>query len=174
MYKKECILIGKIGKTTGNDGYITAHLNNSIPEFSEDIAFLHIDQAPGELVPYPVEYLSGCHGTIRIKFKHIDNVEDASPFTGKEVYLSTEDMEESDDAVFTYHKIIGWTVIMDDNSIIGEVSDIIENPNQDLFVVKRNGKEIYIPLHEDFILGINEDTETIKLSLPEGLLEIND
>jgi ribosomal 30S subunit maturation factor RimM len=41
-------------------------------------------------------------------------------------------------------------------------------------VVKRNGKEIYIPLHDDFILDINEDTETMKLSLPEGLLEIND
>jgi len=174
MHKEDCILIGKIGRTTGNDGNLTAHLNSKIPEFSDDIGFLHVDQGPGELVPYPVEFLSGTHSTVRLKFEFVDSVEEASGFVGKDLYLSLADINESEDTILSYHSIIGWTILNSDKTVVGKISDVIENPGQDLFVIHKGEKEILIPVHEDFIVDIDEDKEIMVLNLPDGLLEVNE
>ncbi len=174
MHKKDSILIGKLGKTNGNEGYLLAHLAKNIPEFSNNISFIHIDMGPGELVPFPVEYISGTSSSVRIKFEFINSVEKASGIVGKDIYISISDITNIDDPVFSYNKIIGWSILNNDNVFVGHIKDVIERPGQDLLLVQRNEKDIYIPLHEDFIMNIDEEKEIMTMNLPEGLLEIND
>jgi 16S rRNA processing protein RimM len=58
--------------------------------------------------------------------------------------------------------------------LLGEVTNIIENPGQILLILKSpEGKEILIPFHEDFIVSINKKKKLIEMDLPEGLTEIN-
>lgn len=174
MFKEDCILIGKLGKTNGNDGYILAHLNSNIPEFPENVQFLHIDYGAGELVPYPVEYISATQGSVRLKLGFIDSVERAAQIIGKDLYISISDITHNDGTVLSYNKIIGWTITNSNTEVIGKIKEVIERPGQDLIAIEHNKKEYFIPLHEDFILGIDEENKTMTMSLPEGLLEIND
>ena len=61
------------------------------------------------------------------------------------------------------------------HGIIGKVSGIDDNTANVLLIVeRRDGSEIYLPLAEDFIDAIDDDNRTLRMTVPEGLLSIND
>lgn len=67
----------------------------------------------------------------------------------------------------------GWRVFDEEAGFVGEVSHIEDRPLQPLLVVNREGKsEALIPLVEDFIVEIDEDEQTILMSLAPGLLDL--
>ena len=55
---------------------------------------------------------------------------------------------------------------------VGEITYINDQTPQHLFVVKSNGKEILIPINDDFILDLDRINKIINLKIPEGLLKI--
>ncbi|PID95300.1 MAG: hypothetical protein CSA95_00250 [Bacteroidetes bacterium] len=173
MYKEHCILIGKIGKTIGHNGHLALHLQHNLPEFSQEVTFLHLDLGPGELVPFSVEELSGLHGSVRVKFNLANGVEEAAILVGKEVYLSKEEVLNTDTPLIDYTTVIGWDLLTLSKEPIGVLTEIITMPGQDLFSVQGKEKNHLIPIHEDFMVEINEKEQFIILDLPEGLLEIN-
>ena len=55
---------------------------------------------------------------------------------------------------------------------VGEVAYINDQALQHLFVIKSNGKEILIPINDDFIIDLDRKNKIINLKIPEGLLKI--
>ena len=55
---------------------------------------------------------------------------------------------------------------------VGEVAYINDQGPQHLFVIKRNGKEILIPINDDFIIDLDRENKIINLKIPDGLLKI--
>ena len=55
---------------------------------------------------------------------------------------------------------------------IGVIEYINDQTSQHLFVVNKNGKEILIPINDDFILNLDRTNKIINLKLPDGLLKI--
>jgi ribosomal 30S subunit maturation factor RimM len=82
---------------------------------------------------------------------------------GRTIYADVE-MEDEQELDFT-----GWT-ILDRGTRIGTCTGIEPIPgNPCLYVKLADGSEPLIPLHEDFIAGIDEASRTLSLNLPEGL-----
>ena len=55
---------------------------------------------------------------------------------------------------------------------VGEVAYINDQTPQHLFVIKSNGKEILIPINDDFIIDLDRKNKIINLKIPEGLLKM--
>ncbi len=67
----------------------------------------------------------------------------------------------------------GWQVFDCAAGFVGEVLEIEDRPLQPLLVVSREGAdEALIPLVEDFIEGIDEQSRRIDMRLPAGLLDM--
>jgi len=69
----------------------------------------------------------------------------------------------------------GWTVVDAERGLLGSVSDIIENPGQDLLEVDRGGDAadpLLIPVVEEFIIDVDPDNLCITVDVPQGLLEL--
>ena len=54
---------------------------------------------------------------------------------------------------------------------IGKVSNKIQTSNYSVLVVKKQNREVFIPMHDNFILEIND--EKIKVKIDEDLLNLN-
>jgi 16S rRNA processing protein RimM len=80
--------------------------------------------------------------------------------------IKSEVLEKNDNYIFIDY------VIYNNNSIIGKIIDIVENKNQDLFEVVFNEKRILVPLVDEFIVNIDNDTKKIIMNLPEGLTDL--
>ena len=55
---------------------------------------------------------------------------------------------------------------------VGKITEILFYPDNPVFQVMQDQKEIIVPLHEDLIVEIDSQKKRIKVNLPEGLLEI--
>ena len=61
-----------------------------------------------------------------------------------------------------------------EKKILGIVTEIIQNPGQWLLNVSSpEGRNMLIPLHEDFIVKIDKVKKILVMDIPEGLTEIN-
>ena len=134
----------------------------------------------GIFVPFYIESIrpKGSFSYL-VKFDGIDSEFEARKLVNKTVFALRdklrEYMEENyDDEVAFFDDLIGCTVIDSVRGVIGKVADIDTNTENQLFIVNApDGSVIYIPVAEDFIDDIDEDSKEIRMTLPEGLIDLN-
>jgi len=167
------ILLGKIIKSYGFNGTVTVNLekvfDGKIPEMES--VFLETE---GKAVPFLVSSCEIIDNTlIRITFDGYNSLEQISEFIGCRLYLTSSVKPENSGN--DLNRLTGYQVRTIENDIVGTISEIIENPGQILLdILTSRDKKILIPLHQDFIVRIDNKKKIITMDLPEGLLEINE
>ena len=68
---------------------------------------------------------------------------------------------------------MGWKVRNADGQSVGTVVDYEDIPgNLCLWVERPGGEEVLIPFHEELVISLDESSQTLTLSIPEGVLEL--
>lgn len=153
--------IAKVVKSFGTDGglLLSGNVDLETLDFKEPV-FIEFD---GLQVPFFILDCEPRGGRTVVHLNDVRNLEDAEEMVGRTIYADVE-MEEDDEPDFT-----GWT-ILDRGTRIGTCTGIEPIPgNPCLYVKLADGREPLIPLHEDFVAGIDESSRTLSLDLPEGL-----
>ncbi len=160
----------RISKLFGTEGGVLLSLYESFPEdFDADTTplFVYDDNLP---VPLWCESFEphGASGAF-VRFADLDTPERMSEFVGRELYIDTDD--DADDE-FRLEELIGFEVTADGHH--GRITDFFDNDVNPLFGITFDGHdgEKLIPAVEEFIAGIDFDARSMKLVLPEGLLEL--
>jgi len=161
--------IGRITKTYGFEGAVVVRSESGItgePEQGEPV-FIVIDGIP---VPFFTrEAFSTSPATLVISFDDYLTSESVSPFKGCEVRIEGE-TEENDDLA----SLNGYSLTDINSGVRGTITSVMQNPGQLLAVVTVPGGEILVPLHPDLIVSVDRKRKTIEMSLPEGLIQLND
>ncbi|HKG05409.1 MAG TPA: hypothetical protein VKB19_03070, partial [Pedobacter sp.] len=66
----------------------------------------------------------------------------------------------------------GFIVIDEVHGELGEIIEVNEYPQQFVATIAHKTTEILFPLNEDMIVEIDEEEGTLRVDLPEGLLDI--
>lgn len=88
--------------------------------------------------------------------------ENISELIGEEGFLLRTDMQEEGDGTLTWQDLVGYTV-EDEGQTIGVIAHIDESTINTLATLE-DGR--MIPLHEDFIIDIDEEAHILHLQLP--------
>ena len=68
--------------------------------------------------------------------------------------------------------LLGYDVV-ENRKMLGKIESVDDTTANYLFIIRTpDGKEVMVPVADEFIAGIDTDTRTISLDLPEGLLDI--
>ena len=172
MKKEDCFYLGKIVKKYSFKGEVLAKLDTDQPELYEKLDAVFV-QFRHELIPFIVEH-SQFHKSdlLRIKFEDIDSEEDAERLIKSELYLPLELLPELEGNSFYYHEIIGFKVTDHVHGNIGKVVSVNDSTAQALFVIDFEGREILIPMNDEFILTVDRENRSINLKTPEGLIDL--
>jgi len=73
---------------------------------------------------------------------------------------------------FYFHEIIGYKVIDLNRGEIGVISAINDTTSQALFEIDFNGKQILIPMNDEFIHKLNKEEKQLVVNTPEGLIDL--
>ena len=153
--KGELVLKHELGKKTSLKGlqtvFIEERKNSFLPWFIEAAKMKNEEE-------------------VLIKLDGVSTREAALKLTQKEVWLTEADAKRYS-AKSSPINLLGYTII-NNKERIGEIREIIEQPHQLLCRVEMKGKEVLIPLHENFLQGINHEKRQVNVDLPEGLIEI--
>ena len=164
-------LIARILKSNGTEGEVLMTFLGMDPEEInlKEPVFVEFDGLP---VPFFFEsFTRRGNNRALVHLTGVRNLADADELAGRDVYLNVDDDEEGED-------IIGWTVLDASGTVVGKVRDYEDIPGNLCIWVERDtrsesgitGKEVLLPLHDDLILEVNPETETIMLEIPDGLL----
>jgi 16S rRNA processing protein RimM len=73
---------------------------------------------------------------------------------------------------YHYQQLIGCQVYLQNNELIGQVSEVVKLPGQDLLSVDKNGSQVMIPMVKQIIISIDVLEKKIVVNPPEGLLDV--
>ena len=166
----------QIGFTRKTHG-IAGEIKIVIEEPYEDI-FLEADRVfleiKGNKQPFFIESIRGA-GDLIVKFEDIGVREDALPLQSKPVFLPAAEIPADLDVSEPEPEHAGLTgyLLVDQNAgEIGRIEEIMEMPQQEMAVVQYRGKQVMIPLNEQFLLRVDHAGQKVLMDLPEGLLEL--
>ena len=172
MQKEDCFYLGKIVKKYSFKGELLVKLDTDDPKFYTKMESVFVEKNKN-LVPFFIER-SSLHKSelLRVKFENINGDEDADPLINSHLFLPLDLLPQLIGNKFYFHEIIGFKVTDSSFGEIGLITGVNESTFQPLFEIDRNGKEILIPLIDNFIKNVDRDNKTIQLGVPKGLIEI--
>ncbi len=172
MKKEDCFYLGKIVRKYSFKGELLAKLDTDEPEMYVGMESVFVDYNPN-LVPFFFESSQLHKSTLlRFKFEDIDTEEDAEDLIGAALYLPLDLLPTLNDDKFYYHEVIGFTAVDKNFGPIGTITGIKDNTSQAIFEIDRNGKQVLIPLIDDFIKKLDRKAKTIFLEAPDGLIDL--
>lgn len=160
--------IGRIGRPHGIKGEVQMQVDDDVfDRVDSEYVFLEVD---GIVVPFFMEeYRFKSDEICLVKFEDIDTQEKARELTGCEIYFPRE-LAEADDHDMTYAELVGYEVVDNKyNKVVGKIVFVDDSTENILFELDN---DLLIPAPDELIEEIDTDSHTVRMQLPEGLLEL--
>ena len=133
---------------------------------------LYLFEIKKNLVPYFIQYIDFQDKKVVIAFDDIETLDQAKELIGSKLFLPLNNLPPLEEGQFYYHEVINFQINDQNLGELGTITQIYETGNQDLISMQFQGKEILIPLVDDFIIKIDREKNILFVNLPEGLLDI--
>ena len=173
MQKEDCYYLGKITKTNGYKGGVNIFLDVDDPHEYEglDAVFVEIKKS---LIPYFIKEII-VHNSKKnavVYFEDIEDIDTAQLLVNRPLYLPMKTLPKLEGNKFYFHEVVGYTLVAKKEGVLGECKEVLDYPNQALFQVYYQGKEVLIPINDDIVQHVDRVKKEILLLLPEGLLDV--
>ncbi|KAA9039154.1 16S rRNA processing protein RimM [Ginsengibacter hankyongi] len=163
--------IGRLAATFGLEGQLILEHSLGKKTSLKGLEHIFIEETNDSFLPYFIAAAKIKNDKeIYIKLEGISSKEDARKLIKREVWLIESDFKKFSASAAPI-SLLGFMVVNEDSEL-GEVVEVIEQPHQVLCKIMLNGKEALIPLHEDSLEKIDKKNRKLYLNLPEGLLDI--
>lgn len=157
--------IAKVLKSNGTDGELLISFFAMDPEDLEisEPVFILFDGLP---VPFFVQSLRrrGQNKAL-IHLNGIFDLKDCEEVCGKDIYLPADAEAAYGEGDFSF--LVGWE-LRDAGKSLGRIADFVDIPGNPCLELE-DGR--LVPLHEDFITAVDEDSAVVEMELPSGLLD---
>lgn len=163
--------IGQITKTHGINGELSFTFTSNVFD-SEEAPFFVLDM-DGIFVPFFIqEYRFKTDESGFLKLDGINSEQLAQELVGKTLYLPNNLLTKVKPDEIELDYFIGFTLIDETDGLIGEIIDVDQSTPNTLFIINKKGKELLIPVGEEYIVEVMHKKKEILVKLPEGLLDL--
>ena len=163
--------LGKIVSAHGLKGELVLEHCLGKASSLKNVEALYIEEKKGNLLPYFIRSAKKKTATeVFVQIEGIEIGEKAQALVTKTVWIPEKEFQRlaSKSAPAS---LLGFKII-ENNTVLGEVVEVIEQPQQLLCKIIIQNKEVLIPLNEDTLLEIDNALQQVQVKLPEGLLAI--
>lgn len=163
---------GEFNKSHGIKGEISASFDPRV-----DVGALKcvVAEVNGLFVPFFIDAIRsrGAHAVL-LTIDGITDENEAKLLSRKPLYLLNGDAAlaaDDEDDGFYAEDLVGFSALDEDGAVIGKIAGVDSTTANVLFVIDRpDGSEALVPVADEFIDGIDPESATITLRLPDGLL----
>ncbi len=164
------LVVGRIGRAHGVQGEATIEVRTDDPDLRFAIGEkLSLENGNALTV-------SGSRWHNQILLLSFAGITDRNKIEELRDQLLYAEVDTTSTAPGEYHfqQLIGCQVFLPDQSNLGEVTEIVQLPGQDLLSVAAKKGEILIPMVKQIILSIDVSKKIIQINPPEGLIDVED
>ena len=171
----EFVTLARVVKTQGRYGEIAAEVHSDVPDrFCVGMRLLALDKAGGSRRELEIEDLWPHKGLLVLKFAGIDSISDAEVLIGSELQVPRAERADLE-AGWNYVSDLVGCAVFDHGSEIGRIEDVQFGAGEAplLTVAGADGKKYDVPFAEAYLEAVDLKQMQVRMTLPEGMLEIN-
>lgn len=169
---KKLVLIGKIQGTHGIRGQLRVVPFAGDASSISELKSVLLKSPGGAMEPFQVDSAKAHGKRVLLTLKPFDNINQVLHLVGREIYADRAALPELPSDEFYWSDLLGLQVETEEGDVLGELVEIIETGSNDVYVVKKDGREVLIPALEDVVLAVDVAANRMTVSLPEGLLDL--
>lgn len=165
--------VGKIVNTHGLRGEVRVLSQTDFPErrFQKGSELAIFRKGDKEGTPVIVSSHRVHKSFDLLTFEGYPSINDVEPFKGAMLKVHADHLGELEEGEFYLHELIGCEVNTTTGEMIGKVTEVLQPGANDVWVVKGNGKEHYIPYIDDVVKSVDVQSKQIIIEPMDGLLE---
>ncbi|MDH6129185.1 ribosome maturation factor RimM [Kitasatospora sp. GP82] len=166
------LVVGKIGRAHGIKGDVSVEVRTDEPELRLGPGAVLLTD-PASAGPLTVESGKVHSGRLLLRFAGVKDRNGAEALRGT-ILIAEVDPDESPEEEDEYydHQLIGLDVVLLDGTPVGELTEIIHLPYQDLLTVKKaDGTEVLVPFVERIVPTIDLENQRAVIDPPPGLID---
>ena len=166
------LVVGKIGRAHGIKGDVSVEVRTDEPEQRLGPGAVVLTD-PATVGPLTVETGKVHSGRLLLRFAGVNDRNAAEALRGT-ILISEIDPEErpDDPEEFYDHQLIGLDVVLLDGTLVGELTEVVHLPYQDLLTVKRpDGTEVLVPFVTRIVPTIDLENQRAVIDPPPGLID---
>lgn len=169
----ERIAVGKIKSPHGTKGEVKITSLTDFPSRFKSGLVLYISPPLLQIEQLVVEHANAKAKEIILKFKNIDNREQAETLKGCTLQVPLDEAEALSEGSYWQFQIVGSKVFTTDNVYLGKVTDILQTGANDVYVVKLSGskKDRLIPAIKEVIKVVDIEKGMMVIEVLPGLIE---
>lgn len=159
--------VGFLRRPHGLKGEIIMDLHTDFPERMKKGREIFVGE---NYKPMTLTNVRPHQSGLLVKFKDIETPEDAGLYRNRWVYVQAKDVPLPDGQHYK-HELLGLKVVDENDSPLGELSEILETGANDVYIVRDDsGREILLPNIPSVILELDVGARLLRVHLLEGLL----
>ncbi|WP_042373979.1 ribosome maturation factor RimM [Streptacidiphilus neutrinimicus] len=166
------LIVGRIGRAHGIKGDVTVEVRTDEPELRLGPgAVLMTD--PSSAGPLTVASGKVHSGRLLLRFEGVNDRNGAEALRGTLLIaeIDPEDSPEDPDEYYD-HQLVGLDVVLTDGTVVGELTEVLHLPYQDLLTVLRpDGTEVLVPFVSEIVPEIDLEAQRAVITPPPGLID---
>jgi len=171
----EFITLARVVKTQGRHGEIAAEVHSDVPDrFVQGMKLLALGKDQSVQRELQIEDLWPHKGMLVLKFEGVDSISDAEVLVGAELQIPREERAKLDRGWTYVSDLIGCS-LFDQDRKVGRIEEVQFGAGEAplLIVAGETGQKFDVPFAEAYLEGVDIAHRQVRMSLPEGMLEIN-
>ncbi|MGW4893883.1 ribosome maturation factor RimM [Kitasatospora sp. NPDC004240] len=168
------LVVGKIGRAHGIRGDVSVEVRTDEPELRLGPGAVLLTD-PASTGPLTVESGKVHSGRLLLRFAGVKDRNAAEALRGTILIAEVDPEERPDDPEEYYdHQLIGLDVVLLDGTPVGELTEVVHLPYQDLLTVTTpDGTEVLVPFVSRIVPTIDLENQRAVLDPPPGLIDLD-
>ena len=165
------VTIGKAIRTFGVKGEMKIEPLTDFPEWFGNLHRVYLVSPSGQEIVCEVLSVRNAGGAIYLHFAGYDTPEKARILNGWLLKIPEAETVPLPDGSYYWFELIGMEVVSESGEKLGVIVDIFQTGSNDVYVLKKGGKEFYIPATKEVIRQVDKKARRMTIRVLEGLLE---
>ena len=163
--------IGKSLKAHGKEGYLRLDIDDSFLEDLLKARALFVD-LEGSSVPFLIQDIKELNHLL-VKLDEVNSPEEAAPLQLKTISLHEEDLSKVPKVkAAEVDALVGFQLHDHNKTFRGNIIEIQEFPHQVIATVEKETQSFLLPIHENMIIDVDEESKVLIVEWPEGIEDI--
>jgi 16S rRNA processing protein RimM len=161
-------------KTQGIKGQVkVSSSGGDTPTFSAG-NLIYLEDKEGRRKSFTVESSRPHKEMTVLSLREVTRMEAAEELVGCSVYVEKTSLEPLPSDEFYWYQLQGLRVETEEGTILGCLEDLLPTGSNDVFVVRKDGREILLPATDEVVVRVDLKEEVMVVRLLEGLLPEDD
>jgi len=166
--------VGRVVKTQGIKGEVRVSSPGKEALAQSRGKTVYLENPEGNRKAFTVESTRPLRELTVLAFREIKSIEEAQKLVGCSVYADKKNLAPLPPDEFYWYQLQGLRVQTEEGRFLGTLEEVFPTRSNDVFVVRKEGKEILIPATEEVVARVNLRDRVMVIHPLEGLLPEDD